>query len=173
MMKNLTSGLFAAALVMALPLTATAQEAAAPAAEAEICTATIAPIHASESVAVTATFDAPFGKIVGLEAPAESGLVLVLEEKPVEMADEAVEGEIEAEVEAEPLTDENANVSTFWLNSSETEPGTYLLTLSNEAGDSCTAEITVESNEKADEWTEDEIDTEETDTEETEDGEEY
>jgi len=167
MMKNLTSGLFVAALLMALPLTANAQEAAAPAEEAEICTATIAPIHASESVAVTATFDAPFGKVVGIEAPAESGLVLVVE-KPVEMADEAVEGEIEAEVEAAPLTDENANASTFWLNSSETEPGTYLLTLSNEAGESCTAEITIESTEKADEWTEDEVEVEE-----TEDGEEY
>lgn len=174
MIKKLTSGLFAAALVMALPLTANAQEAAAPADEVEICTATIAPIHASESVAVTATFDAPFGKVVGIEAPAESGLVLV-EEKPIAMADEAVEGDIEAEVEPVPLTDENANVSTFWLNSSETEPGTYLLTLSNEAGESCTAEINVESNEqaeKSDEWNEGDTEIE-AEVEETEDGEEY
>ena len=178
MMKKLTSGLFAAALVMALPLTANAQEAAVPADDVETCTATIAPIHASENVIVTASFDRPFGKVVAIEAPAVSGLVLA-PEKQTEMADEAVEGEIEPA----PLAEEaDENASTFRLNASGTEPGTYLVTLNNEAGDSCTAEITVE--EKSDEWTEtedegdienDEGDIENTDIEkdDTEDGEEY
>lgn len=178
MMSKLTSGLFAAALVLALPLTANAQEAAVPTDEAEACTATIAPIHASEHVAVTAAFDAPFGNVVGIEAPAESGIVLA-EEKQTEMADEAVEGEIEAE--AAPLADENENVSTFWLDTSAAAPGTYLITLSNELDESCTAEITV--GEKSDEWTESK--TEKSDAEkaekkahdaeedDTEDGEEY
>jgi len=174
MMSKLTSSLFAAALVLALPLTANAQDAAVPADEAETCTATIAPIHASEHVAATATFDAPFGNVVAIEAPAESGIVLV-EEKQTEMADEAVEGEIE--VEAAPLTEENANVSAFLLNTSATTPGTYLVTLNNELDESCSVEITVE--EKSDEWTESK--TEESDAEkadeaeemDTEDGEEY
>lgn len=175
MMSKLTSGLFAAALVLALPLTANAQEVAVPADEAETCTATIAPIHASEHVAVTAAFDAPFGNVVGIEAPAESGIVLA-EEKQTEMA---VEGEIEAE--PAPLADEGENVSTLWLNTSATAPGTYLITLNNELDESCTAEITVE--EKSDEWTESK--TEKSDAEkaedkadeaeetDTEDGEEY
>lgn len=162
MMSKLTSGLFAAALVLALPLTANAQEAAVPTDEAETCTATIAPIHASEHVAVTAAFNAPFGNVVGIEAPAESGIVLA-EEKQTEMADEAVEGEIEAE--AAPLADENANVSTFWLDTSTAAPGTYLVTLSNDLDESCTAEITVEekTEKKAHEAEEND----------TEDGEEY
>lgn len=189
MMKKLTSGLFAAALVMALPLTVDAQEAAVPADEVEVCTATIAPIHTSEFVAVTAAFDAPFGQVVGIETPAESGLLLV-DEKLTEMAVEGelegeikgeVEGEIEGEFEGEikptPLADENANVSTFWLNSADAAPGTYLVTLSNETGESCTAEITVEEKiekvekvdrSESDEWTE-----AETDDTEDEDGEEY
>jgi len=187
MMKKLTSGLFAAALVMALPLTADAQEVAVPADEVEICTATIAPIHAAEHVTVTATFDAPFGNVVAIEAPAESGLVLVAE-LPTEMAVEGelegelegeVEGEIEGEFEGEieieptPLADENENVSTFWLNAVAAAPGTYLITLNNEAGASCTADITVE--EKSDEWTETEAELEdnEAETDDTEDGEEY
>ncbi len=176
MMSKLTSGLFAAALVLALPLTANAQEVAVPTDEVEICTATIAPIHASEYVAVTAAFDAPFGNVVGIEAPAESGIVLA-EEKQTEMADEAVEGEIEIEAEPAPLADENLNVSTFFLDTSNTAPGTYLITLNNELDASCTAEITVE--EKSDEWTE--LETEKSDVEkadeaeemDTEDGEEY
>lgn len=164
MMKKLTSGLFAAALVLALPLTANAQEADVPTDVAETCTATIAPIQASENVAVTASFDRPFGKVVAIEAPAVSGLALA-EEKQTEMADEAVEGELGAE--PAPLGDENENVSTFWLNASGAESGTYQITLNNEAGESCTAEITIEAP-VDDEWTDTEI--EESDTE---DGEEY
>lgn len=174
MMSKLTSGLFAAALVLALPLTANAQDVAVPADEAETCTATIAPIHSSEHVAVTAAFDAPFGNVVAIEAPAESGIALA-EEKRTEMADEAVEGEIEAE--PAPLADENENVSTFWLNASDAAPGTYLITLSNELDESCTAEITVK--EKSDERTESKTEksdaekAEEVEENDTEDGEEY
>lgn len=177
MTSKLTSGLFAAALVLALPLTANAQEVAVPTDEVETCTATIAPIHASEHVAVTAAFDAPFGSVVGIEAPAESGIVLA-EEKQTEMADEAIEGEIEAE--AAPLGEETENVSTFWLDTSATEPGTYLITLNNELDASCSAEITVE--EKSDEWTESKTEksdaekaekADEADEMDTEDGEEY
>lgn len=168
MMSKLTSGLFAAALVLALPLTANAQEVAVPTDEAETCTATIAPIHASERVAATAEFDAPFGKVVGIEAPAESGIVLA-EEKQTEMADEAVEGEIAAE--PTPLADGNENVSTFWLDASNAAPGTYQITLNNELDESCTAEITVE--EKADEWTDESEKSDEIEEMDTEDGEEY
>lgn len=168
MMSKLTSGLFAAALVLALPLTANAQEVAVPTDEAETCTATIAPIHASDHVAVTATFDAPFGSVVGIEAPAESGIVLA-QEKQTEMADEAVEGEVAAE--PAPLADENANVSTFSLDASSAAPGTYLITLNNELDESCTAEITVE--EKSDEWTDESEKSDEVEKMDTEDGEEY
>lgn len=168
MMSKLTSGLFAAALVLALPLTANAQDVAVPTDEAETCTATIAPIHASEHVTVTAAFDAPFGSVVGIEAPAESGIVLA-QEKQTEMADEAVEGEVAAE--PAPLADENANVSTFWLDTSNAAPGTYLITLNNELDESCTAEITVE--EKSDEWTDESEKSDEVEKMDTEDGEEY
>ena len=175
MTSKLTSGLFAAALVLALPLTANAQEVAVPTDEIETCTATIAPIHASEHVAVTAAFDAPFGSVVGIEAPAESGIVLA-EEKRTEMADEAIEGEIEAE--AAPLADENENVSTFWLDTSNATPGTYLITLNNELDESCTAEITVEEKDEKSDVEKVEIDTENVEINEaedmdTEDGEEY
>ena len=168
MMKKLTSGLFAAALILALPLTASAQDAAVPAEEAPTCTATIAPIHTSDNVVVTASFDRPFGKVVAIEAPAVSGLALAPEEQTemADEADEAAEGELGAE--PAPLGAEDENASTFTLNASATEPGTYLIILSNQAGESCSAEITVE--EKLD----DEWDTEvEIQEEDTEDGEEY
>ncbi|MFW6089341.1 MAG: hypothetical protein ACODAB_06280 [Gemmatimonadota bacterium] len=165
MMSKLTSGLFAAALVLALPLTANAQEAAVPADEAETCTATIAPIHASEHVAATATFDAPFGNVVAIEAPAESGIVLA-EEKQTEMADEGVEREPAPLAEEE----ENANVSKFWLDTSDATPGTYLVTLNNELDESCSAEITVEEKSDAERAEKKAGEAEEKDTE---DGEEY
>lgn len=152
-MQKLMSGFAAAAMVLALPLAANAQEAATPeAGMQDACTATIAPIHASENVAATATFSAPFGEIVSIEAPAESGLSLVTVDK-TEMAvegnveAEGVEGDIEAKADIEeraPLAGETENVSTFWLNASETPAGTYSLTLTNESGESCTADITVE-----------------------------
>ena len=168
MMKKLTSGLFAAALILALPLTANAQDVAVPAEEAPTCTATIAPIHASDNVVVTASFDRPFGKVVAIEAPAVSGLALAPEEQ-TDMADEAVEGELGAE--PAPLGAEDENASTFSLNASATEPGTYLVILNNEAGETCSAEIIVEEN-SDDEWNT-EVEIQEEDTEDTEDGEEY
>jgi hypothetical protein len=168
MMKKLTSGLFAAALILALPLTANAQDAAVPAEEAPTCTAIVAPIQASDNVIVTASFDQPFGKVVAIEAPAVSGLALAPEEQ-TEMADEAVEGELGAE--PAPLGAEE-NASTFTLNASATEPGTYMITLNNEAGESCSAEITVEEK-SDDEWNEEVEIQEEDDIEDTEDGEEY
>lgn len=170
MMKKLTSGLFAAALILALPLTASAQDAEVPADEAPTCTATIAPINASDNVIVTASFDQPFGKVVAIEAPAVSGIALT-QEQQTEMADEPVEGELGAE--PAPLGAEDENASTFTLNTSATEPGTYLITLNNEAGESCSAEVTVEAK-TDDEWTETEIEIEDVPEEEdTEDGEEY
>lgn len=159
-MQKLMSGFVAAALVLLLPLTAGAQEAEAPEAETpEVCTATIAPIHAGEKVAAKATFAEPFGQIVAIETSAESGLTLVTKTERadgemVEMADEAEAGveadaavelveEDEAEAKAEAAV-EAENASKFWLNAKDATAGTYEITLKNEAGDSCTTEITVE-----------------------------
>lgn len=154
-MKKLTSGLFAAALVLALPLTASAQDAVTQ--EQEVCTATVAPIQSGEKVAATATFDSPFGKIVRLEAPAESNLSLYAEK--AEMAHEgdagaepAAEVDVEAEVEAEaaPMAEEkNPNESKFWLVAANAPAGTYEVTLENDSGESCTTEITVEEKSEA------------------------
>ena len=151
-MQKFINGIAAAFMVLLLPLSAGAQEAEAPAAEAsETCTATIAPIHAGEAVAVKATFAEPFGQIVAIEAPAESGLALVTEDaakgEMVEMADEAeTEGEAKAEAVAEA-----ENASVFWLDATEATPGTYEITLKNEAGASCAAEISVTEVEKDEE----------------------
>lgn len=154
-MQKLMSGIVAAALVLLLPLSAGAQEAEAPEAETpETCTATIAPIHAGEKVAAKATFAEPFGQIVAIETSTESGLALVAEKKAegemVEMADEAdadaaveLTEEIEGEAEAEAAV-EAENASVFWLDATEATAGTYEITLKNEAGASCVAEISVE-----------------------------
>lgn len=157
-MQKLMSGAAAMAMILVLPLTASAQEAEAPETEAdEVCTATIAPIHAGEKVAAKATFAEPFGQIVAIETPAESGLALVAEKKQaegemVEMADEAeaeadaaveLTEEIEGEAKAEAAV-EAENASVFWLNAIDATAGTYEITLKNEAGTSCATEITVE-----------------------------
>lgn len=176
-MKKLTSGLFAAALILALPLTASAQDAVTP--EQEQCTATTTAVHAGEKVAATTTFETPFGKIVSLEAPAESNLTLYTEK--AEMAHEGDEGAERAEMgaeadvavgaEAEPMAEEkNPNESKFWLVAENAPVGTYSVTLTNEAGESCTTEITVEEKIETDLETDLDVDGEiDTETEETED----
>ena len=151
-MHKLTSGIVAAALVVALPMTANAQDAAAPEAETqEVCQATIAPIQASSHVAATATFASPFGKVAEIDVPAESGIVLVTEaqhEDIVEMADEA-DGEYEEKAEemvdeAEDKVEDTENTSLFWLNAENATAGTYDIVLKNESGATCATQITVE-----------------------------
>lgn len=161
-MKKLTSGLFAAALALALPMTANAQEAVTPQADQEQCVAQTGPIQTGEKVAATSTFDTPFGKIVELQAPAESNLSLhtEVEAERTEMGREDVgaEGDVEVGAEADvavgaedaqrdPMLAENQ--STFWLVADNVEPGTYEVTLQNEAGETCTTEITVEKKAEA------------------------
>lgn len=169
-MQKFMSGIAAAVMVLLLPLTAGAQEAEAPEAETpEVCTATIAPIHAGEKAAAKATFAEPFGQVVAIEASAESGLTLAKEKKHaegemVEMADEAeagaeadaaVEMAEEGEAKAEAAI-EAENASVFWLDATEATAGTHEITLKNEAGASCTAEITVEEAAEAEATTESE-----------------
>lgn len=167
-MQKLMSGIAAAGMVLLLPLTAGAQEAEAPEAETpEVCTATIAPVHAGEKVAAKATFAEPFGQVVAIEASAESGLALAekhAEGEMVEMADEAeagaeadaaVEMAEEGEAKAEAAI-EAENASVFWLDATEATAGTHEITLKNEAGASCTAEITVEEAAEAEAKTESE-----------------
>lgn len=143
-MKKLMSGFAAAALVFALPMAANAQEAASAESQ-DVCTATIAPIAASSNAAATATFTSPFGDVISIEAPEGTGLTLVTE-KRAEMANEA------AADEAAPMVDETENVAHFTLNAIDVEPGTYQITLKNESGESCAAELTVKGDElKSDE----------------------
>lgn len=145
-MQKLMSGFAAAALVFALPMAANAQEAAVSVESQDVCTATIAPISASADAAVTATFTSPFGDVISIETPEGTGLVLVTEE-PAEMANVEVETD-----EAAPMTDETENVSYFILNAADVDPGTYEITLKNESGESCAAELTVQADElKSDE----------------------
>jgi len=145
-MQKLMSRFAAAALVFALPMVANAQEAAAPGAESQdVCTATIAPIPASANAAAAATFTSPFGEVIALETTEDVGLTLATEKK-AEMANEA------AADEAAPMAAETENISYFTVNSSDVEPGTYAITLKNESGESCAAELTVQGDElKSDE----------------------
>jgi len=145
-MQKLMNGFAAAALVFALPMVANAQDAAAPGAESQdVCTATIAPIPASANAAATATFTSPFGEVIALESTDDVGLTLATEKK-AEMANEA------AADEAAPMAAETENVSYFTVNAGDVEPGTYAITLKNESGESCAAELTVQGDElKSDE----------------------
>lgn len=143
-MRKLTSGVFAAALALALPMSANAQEAAqgqdAMQEDQEECSATIAPIRAGdERVMATATFDAPFGEVTSVEAPQRSNLSLHTERDGERegMAAEREYGEQAREMAAE-------NEAVFWLKAKDAEPGTYQVTLENEAGERCIAELTVE-----------------------------
>lgn len=148
-MQKLMSGFAAVALVFALPLAANAQEAATPEAETQdVCTATIAPIPAAAHAVATANFTAPFGDVTAIETPEDSGLELAIEKK-AEMADEEMADEEEA-AEAEPMVEETENVSTFAVNSAEATPGTYQITLENESGESCSAELTVQGDSDVD-----------------------
>ena len=141
-MQKLMSGFAAVALVFALPMAANAQEAASAETQ-DVCTATIAPISASANAAATATFTSPFGDVISIETPEGTGLALVTEE-PTEMAN--VEADADAD-EAAPMADETENVSYFTLNAADVEPGTYEITLKNESGESCAAELTVQADE--------------------------
>lgn len=156
-MQKLMSAFAAVALVFALPMAANAQEAASAESQ-DVCTATIAPISASANAAVTATFTSPFGDVISIETPEGTGLALVTEE-PTEMAN------VEADAdEAAPMADETAdetedvNVSYFTLNAADVEPGTYEITLKNESGESCAAELTVQADELKSDENEDETD---------------
>lgn len=167
MMKYTTR--IGAALFLALPAALTAQETvteeAAPEA-AEICVATIAePIEIGTLNAVSVNFDAPFGAIVGLEAPEGSGLLLAEAPEDAELIDVADEGaeieiqaagddveveidaegnEVEVEVEAEGEAEiEAGNSGTFWIDAAAATVGTHEITLWNESEASCQAEITV------------------------------
>lgn len=142
-MRKLTSGVFAAALALALPMTGNAQEAVQgqdAMQGQEECRATIEPIRAGdERVMATATFDSPFGEVTSIEAPERSNLSLHTEKdgELEGMAAEREYGEQAREMAAE-------NQSVFWLKAENAEPGTYQVTLENEAGKRCTAELTVE-----------------------------
>lgn len=144
-MKKLTSGIFAAALALALPMNANAQEGAVQGQDAiegeQECRATVEPITTDEQVLATATFDSPFGEVTKVEAPQRSNLSLH-KEKDGEREGMAAEREREYGEQAREMAAENQ--STFWIDAENAEPGTYQVTLENEAGKSCTAEITVE-----------------------------
>lgn len=138
-MSKIIRGFAAAALVLALPLSVNAQdqqEEGTPQ-QQEVCEATVAPVHAGGIVVATATFPAPFGDVVAIEAPEESGLVLASEADRTEMA---------AEEQSEELTElaNEPNTTIFWIDTSETAAGTYAVMLKNAEEVSCVAEISVE-----------------------------
>lgn len=170
-MKKLMSGFFAAALALALPLTANAQEAVTPQ-DQEECRATVTPIQAGEKVSATATFDSPFGKIAALQAPEGTNIALHTEkdeertemaaeerplgaEEPVGAEERPMGEEDPAGAEERPLGDDRPvgverdqltaeNQSEFWLVAKDVPAGTYEVTLENDEGKTCTTEITIE-----------------------------
>lgn len=130
-------------LLLLLPVAAGAQEAAAPDVELQDrCTAEITPIRAVAQAHATATFEEPFGEVVAIRGPEKSGLKVVKVAAPdrAEMAAEAGEA---SGLEREELA---ANVSSFLVDASRTTPGTYGVDLKNEAGESCSAELTIEGS---------------------------
>lgn len=137
-MSKFIRGFAAAALLLALPLSVNAQdqqEEGMPQ-QQEVCEATVAPVHSGGIVAATAIFTSPFGEIVAIEAPQESGLALASEEERTQMA--AEQSEELAQLANEP------NASIFWLDAREATTGTYAVTLKNAEGANCVAEVTVE-----------------------------
>jgi hypothetical protein len=148
-MNKLISGSAVAALFLALPLAANAQETVEVEGDvdvaveaADICTATISsPVTAGEQTAVAVRFDAPFGDIVEIDAADESGLKLVDSDEDAELqnvADAAGNAELR-----DAATLDDANVSIFWLDAEEATVGTHEITLLNDSDVSCTTEITI------------------------------
>lgn len=138
-MSKMIRGFAGAALLLALPLSVNAQdqqeEGQPP--QQEVCEATVAPIHSGGIVVATATFTSPFGDVVALEAPEESGLALASEEDRTEMASEEQTEKL-SELANEP------NTSIFWLDTREASAGTYVVMLKNAEQVSCVAEVSVE-----------------------------
>lgn len=136
----------AAMLVLLLPAAAAAQDAAAPEDMQEACTAELTPVISGGQVQTTATFNRPFGDVTGIKGPEKSGLeiVKVIEGEPREMAAEETPEEARAG-NPEILTDDAPDSSTFRVNTSHMEPGSYDVTLSNADGEKCSGELTVKS----------------------------
>lgn len=142
-MRIPTRGALAALLVLALPVAAAAQEDGAPeAAPQRDCTAAITPIPAAAQAQATATFDAPFGTVSELKGPEKSGLKLVKEVQP-EKTEMAAEPE---EVIEEEMDAAEENTVTFRVDASRTSVGTYDIVLKNEAGETCSAQLTVQES---------------------------
>lgn len=145
-MNKLISGSAVAALFLALPLSAGAQETVEVEGDVEaapVCIATIAtPVAAgSEQTAVAVRFDAPFGEIVKIEASDDSGLELIEADEEAELqavSDAAGNAELR-----DAATLDDANVSTFWLDAEDATAGTHELVLLNDSDASCTASITI------------------------------
>jgi hypothetical protein len=136
-MSKMIRGFAAAALLLALPLSVNAQEQQEEGApQQEVCEATVAPIHSGEIVAAAATFASPFGDVVAIEAPEESGLALASEEERTQLA--AEQSEKLTELASQP------NTSIFWVDARGATAGTYVVMLKNAEQVSCVAEITVE-----------------------------
>ncbi len=137
---------FAALLVLLLPATAVAQDAAASEDVKDACTAELTPVISGGQVQTTATFNRPFGDVTGIKGPEKSGLeiVRVIEGEPREMAAEDTPEEVRA-ANPEDLTEDVSDSSSFRVNTSYMEPGNYDVTLSNDDGEKCSGELTVKS----------------------------
>lgn len=159
-MNKLITSSAVAALFLALPLSANAQEAVEVEGDieapvevveaADICTATIAsPVTAGEQTAVAVRFDAPFGDIVEIDAADESGLKLVDSDEDAELQN-VIDVAGDAELRDAAALDD-ANVSIFWLDAEEATVGTHEVTLLNDSDASCTTEITIDDAIETDE----------------------
>ena len=129
-MRRVWNGLLAAGLVVAFPASALAQDEAAPADVApEACSVTLSPIHSVGQAHVTATFDHAFGEVTRIKGPDKAGfkLVQVTDPQREEMA---------AEAGAE-------NVTSFYVDASWAEPGSYELKLENASGETCSGELVI------------------------------
>jgi len=135
-MSKLIKGTAVAVLFLTAPLSAIAQEQAVE--QSEVCTASVSAVPAGTLVEAWAMFAAPFGDVVSIEVPEESGLVLATAEDV-----ESVEMAAEEQSEEKVALANDPNTSIFWLDTRHATVGTYAITLKNEAA-SCAAELTVE-----------------------------
>lgn len=135
MMKRLITGPAASALLLFAPLAVHAQDEAPP-----VCTAEIAAVQSGTIAGIAAEFSTAFGEVSSLDAPEDSGLRLATSEdvEQVEMsAEESGEGPVE-------LSNDPTR-TILWIDTRDSNPGTYSVLLHNAEGGTCAGEVTVQA----------------------------
>lgn len=139
---RITATVLAATMsLLALPITASAQEMAP-----ERCKATFTPaeVQAGQAaVRIDARLSSPIGEVNSLEAPESSGVATAsaddLAKMKTEMARPTEEGQ-----KVEPIEmSTDGQSATLWLNTEKAQKGTYQVVLKAEGAKSCIGQFTV------------------------------